>query len=86
MCIQMGGCQHVGLHVCVHMYVGVNPKKVRENMQVPAVESGGIVSQPGPRDALLQSFLFHSIPPPFQTPITPYHFLGGFLTENLTLL
>lgn len=63
MCIQMRGYQHVGLHVCVRIYVGVNPKKVCENMQVPAVESGGTVSQPGPRDALLQSFLF-SIPSP----------------------
>lgn len=79
LCAYLRGCEP-------QEYVGVNPKKVRENMQVPAVESGGIVSQPGPRDALLQSFLFHSIPPPFQTPIIPYHFLGGFLTENLTLL
>lgn len=63
MCIQMGGYQHVGFHVCVHIYMCVNPKKVCENMQVPAVESGGILNHPDPRDTLLQSFLF-STPSP----------------------
>lgn len=62
MCIQMGG-YHVDLHVCVHIYMCVNPKKFCENMQVPTVESGGILSQPGPWDSLLQSFLF-STPSP----------------------
>lgn len=81
MCIQMRG-----YHVCVHIFVGVNPKKVCENMQVPAVESGGTVSQPGPQTPFCNHFSFPSHPPPFQTPVTPYHFLGGFLTENLTLL